>query len=266
MQKTGSIFRLAATLLACSCLMLGGLPPAPAPSPFAPGETLTFNVSWSVFPAGTVVATLKQQSINNQDAYVVDTVARSRGFVSLLFNLRDDLHSVFNPATLCSEQITKSINEGRRHRQTKIVFDNVRHVAILDETDPTRASQPPKHVENPIPACAEDIVTGFYYLRSQPIQVGKSIKVYVNDGSTTHEVVVEVQARERIDTHWGPRYAFRLEPRVFGDLFKRKGRMLIWISDDAQRLPLRIKAMILVGDIVGDLQSVTTTPSSGNSK
>lgn len=257
---------LTAALLAACCLTLGSPPPASNPPPFAPGETLAYNVSWSVFPAGTVVATLHDRRINNQDTYVVDTVARSRGFVSLLFNLRDDFHSVFNPRTLCSDQITKSVNEGRRHHQTQIVFDYARHMAIMDETDPTRPSQPAKHVENAIPACAQDIVTGFYYVRSHPMQVGKTIHVFVNDGSKTHEVVVEVQARERIDTHLGPRYAFRLEPKVFGDLFKRKGRMLIWISDDAQRLPLRIKAMILVGDIVGDLQSASTTPPPASSK
>jgi hypothetical protein len=87
----------------------------------------------------------------------------------------------------------------------------------------------------------------------------------VNDGSKTYEVTVEVQAREPIQTPLGNREAFRVEPKVFGGLFKRKGRMLIWFSDDAQHLPLRIKFLVSIGSLTGTLRSVSqqTAGSSG---
>lgn len=241
----------------------GPLPTSqPASLPFGPGERLVYNVSWSVFPAGQVTAAITEVAAKNgQDALQILTSAHSRGFVSLIYNLSDQFRSIVDPRTLCSQEISKQINEGRRHKQTQIVFDSVRRMAILDEKDLAKPRDPPKHAENAIPACVEDIVTGFYYLRRQPMHVGEQIHVPVNDGSKTHDVIVEVQAREQIDTALGKRFAFRVEPRVFGDLYKKKGRMLIWFSDDAQRLPLRIKAELLVGDIVGNLQSVATPGS-----
>ena len=242
----------------------GGLPPGsePANLPFGPGEKLVYNVSWSVFPAGQVTAAItKVASSNGQDALQVLTTAHSRGFVSLIYNLNDQFRSIVDPQTLCSREISKQISEGRRRKQTQIVFDTARRLAVLDERDLTKPRDAPKHTENAIPACVEDIVTGFYYLRRQPMRVGEPIHVPVNDGSKTHDVIVEVQAREQIDTPLGKRFAFRVEPRVFGDLYKKKGRMLIWFSDDAQRLPLRIKAELSVGNIVGNLQSVTTPGS-----
>ncbi|MGH9430171.1 MAG: DUF3108 domain-containing protein [Terriglobia bacterium] len=253
------------SFLLIAVLACGSAPPpisAPANLPFGPGERLVYNVSWSVFPAGQVTAAVAQVAgKNGQDALQILTTARSRGFVSLIYNLNDQFRSLVDPQTLCSREISKQVNEGRRHKQTQIVFDSARRVAILDEKDLTKPRDPPKHTENAIPACVEDIVTGFYYLRRQPLRVGEPIHVPVNDGSKTQDVVVEVQAREPIDTPLGKRFAFRVEPRVFGDLYKKKGRMLIWFSDDAQRLPLRIKAELLVGDIVGNLQSVTTPGS-----
>jgi hypothetical protein len=51
--------------------------------------------------------------------------------------------------------------------------------------------------------------------------------------------------------------ALRVEPKVFGGLLKRKGRMFIWLSADHRQLPLRIKAVIAVGSITGTLRSVT---------
>ncbi len=256
---------LRVSFLLVAALASGGVPSStfqPPGLPFGPGERLVYNVSWSVFPAGQVTAAVtKEAGKNGRDALQILTTAHSRGFVSLIYNLNDQFRSIVDSKSLCSQEISKQINEGRRHKQTRIVFDSTRRVAILDERDLTKPHDPPKHTENAIPACVEDIVTGFYYLRRQPMHVGGQIHVPVNDGSKTHDVIAEVEAREQIDTALGKRFAFRVEPRVFGDLYKKKGRMLIWFSDDAQRLPLRIKAELLVGDIVGNLQSVATPGS-----
>ncbi len=226
-------------------------------APFVPGEKLTYDVTWSIFRAGEVSATLQRMGSGAADAYEVMTTARSQGFVSLVYDVQNEFRSFFDPQSLCSQRIEKSINEGRRHKQTQITFDGGRQLAILDEHDLAHPKEPPKHAENSAPACTEDVVTAFYYLRRQDFEVGKVIHLPVNDGSKTYDVAVEVQARERIQTPLGNREAFRVEPKVFSGLFKRKGRMLIWFSDDAQHLPLRIKAMIAVGSITGDLKSVS---------
>ena len=236
--------------------------PGTASAPFAPGEKLTYSITWSAFDAGEVTATVQRTANDPHDDYEVVTTARSHGFVSLLYNLNDEFRSRFSPDTSCSAGISKQVVEGRRHKRTEITFDSSRKLAILDEHNLAKPSEPPKHSEEAIPECVQDVVSAFYYLRSQPMQVGDRIHVPVNDGSKTTEVIVEVQAREEIDTPIGRRAAFRVEPTVFGSLYKRKGRMLIWFSDDAQRLPLRIKAIISVGAITGTLQSVTQVPAA----
>jgi hypothetical protein len=233
----------------------------PAPQekalPFERGERLTYDVTWSIFAAGTVTATLGSEGQAPKDNYTVTTTAHSQGFVSLLFNVQNEFRSFFNPQTLCSERISKKINEGRRHKETEIVFDSQRKRAILDERDLNKPHEPPKHAENEIPNCVEDVVTAFYYLRNQDFRIGKPLHLPVNDGSKTYDVTLDVQARERIQTPLGNRLAIRVEPKVFSGLFKRKGRMLVWFSDDDQRLPLRIKFMIAVGPITATLKSVT---------
>jgi hypothetical protein len=239
----------------------------PAPAPLAPGQTLTYDLSWSIFPAGEMVDTFLSDDPNGRAADHIKTTTQSKGVFSLLYNVQDEFYSHFDPQTLCSHRISKKISEGRRRKETELVFDPARRLAILDEHDLAKPGSPLKHAENEIPGCVEDIVTGFFYLRRQPLEIGKEVRVAVNDGSKTHMVSVEVQARERIQTPLGERQAFRLEPKVFDDvLYKRKGRMLIWMSDDSERLPLRIKAMILLGTITGDLRAVTkpapTSPTS----
>ena len=225
--------------------------------PFAPGETLTFDVMWTVFRAGEVTATLATGGEGTHDAYEVTATARSQGFVPLLFYVDNVFRATSSPQTLCSEGIVKKVNEGRRHKDTKIAFDYDRKLALLDERDLNQPEAPPKHAEFDIPPCVEDVVTAFYYLRRQHMEIGHTIELPVNDGSKTQRVVVEVQAREKVQTPMGTFDALRVEPKVFGGLLKRKGRMLIWFSADERHLPLRIKAMIAVGSITGTLRSVT---------
>jgi hypothetical protein len=237
-----------------------GQPQALAPLPFAPGETLTYDMAWGVFPAGQIVATLSSVANRQQDDYEVKTTATSRGFVSLLYPVNDEFRSTFDPRTLCSQRIAKRVSEGRRHLDTHIVFDSQRKLAILDEHDLARLGAPAKHSENEIPPCVEDVIAAFYDVRRLPLRVGEKFNLSINDGSKTSLVLVDVQAREPVHTALGTRQAFRVEPTVFGGLLKRKGRMLIWFSDDAQRLPLRIKAMITAGTLTATLRSASTAP------
>ena len=228
--------------------------------PFEPGETLTYDVNWSIFHAGQIKATLEKQTHGSDDTLVVKTSARSQGFVSLLYKVEDDFKSVLNPDTLCSVQISKQINEGRRHRKTNIIFDHVRKLAILEEQNLNSPHEPPKHTENEIPGCVEDIISAFYYVRSQPLNVGQKIDLAVNDGSKTRRVVVTVLGREKIQTPLGTQQALKAEPDVFESLYaKKRGRMLIWFSDDDNHYPLRVRAMLRQGTITGTLTSVSSS-------
>ena len=231
------------------------------PQPFSPGETLNYDVNWSVFPAGKLSVTLSNDKEGSDDAFLVTTAASSQGFVSLLYKVQDEFQSFFNPQTLCSIKILKQINEGSNHRMTKITFDHRRGLAILDERYLDDSNKPPKHDEHAIPPCAQDIITAFYYVRSQPLRVGDKVKLAVNDGSKTKIVEAEVKERKKIKTPLGEREALRVIPSVFGNLYeKKKGKVVIWFSDDAYHFPLRIRVSLKLGAITGTLTSISPLP------
>lgn len=233
------------------------------PQAYSPGEKLTFDVSWSIFPAGKVTATLSRDNDGPRDFYRVTTTADSQGFASLLYKVQDEFQSVFNPETVCSIEISKQINEGSRHKITKITFDHDRGLAILDERDAGGGDKHPKHEEHEIPPCAQDIITAFYYVRSQPLHVGQKLKLAINDGSKTKIVVAAVTERKEIQTPLGDREALRVEPTVFGNLYEnKKGKIVIWFSDDEYHFPLRIRAALKMGAITGTLISISPAPRS----
>jgi hypothetical protein len=230
---------------------------------FPPGETLTYDVMWTVFRAGQVTANVQPLNHGGRDDYEITATAQSQGFVSLLFAVQDVFRATSSSETLCSEALVKKVSEGHRRKDTQIAYDYTKKLAILDERDLNQPQAPPKHAEFDIPPCVEDLVTAFYYLRRQHMEIGHNIELPVNDGSKTQRVIVEVQAREKVQTPMGTFDTWRVEPKVFNGLLKRKGNMLIWFSADQRQLPVRIKAVISVGTITGTLQSVTNkTPAS----
>src|ERR1700676_2450065 len=100
--------------------------PGRARTPIAPPvvreETLNSDVGWSVFTAGKVVATLKSPENNPGGLAEIITTARSQGFASLLFKVQDDFHSYFDPHSLCSSRILRTVDENIRHRRIEIDF------------------------------------------------------------------------------------------------------------------------------------------------
>ena len=109
-----------------------------------------------------------------------------------------------------------------------------------------------------IPNNTQDIVSTFYYLRNHPnvdkLKVGEAIAIDMFfDGETT-KFKLKFIGREDIDTKFGkiPTMVFR--PLVqSGRVFKEQESLTVWISDDNNKLPIRIKAELAIGSIKADL-------------
>ena len=206
-----------------------------------------------MFTAGRARLTLSQDTVAGRAVWRATASAQSTGFVSRLYKVDDTFRSFFHNGALCSEEVQKTIHEGRRHREIRVEFQNNRHMAVVRETDLSNNSLV-RLEEHSIPPCAFDVVSALYYVRGQKLEVGKTLKVPVNDGSRTMKIEVEVQAREEIKTPAGVFQAIRLEPQVFGGtLFKRSGRMFLWLSDDPAHRLLQLKAKLFFGTITAAL-------------
>ena len=236
--------------------------PAPRHVPFEVGETLTYNVSWKIFDAGIATMTLAEKfRFQNEEVYKVTATARSTGILSTLFKVMDIFESHFQAREICSRRLSKSIREGSRQRDSLLVFDPKTRQAKLEEKDLNRPDLPPKHSESPIPLCVQDVLSALYIIRTKNLKVGEQFIFPINDGGKTYDVGVEVQAAEEIKTPAGMFQTLRLEPRVFDGLFKNKGRMFLWITNDDEKMPIQLKAKINIGTITAALSKVSKAPA-----
>lgn len=224
--------------------------------PFSAGEKLRYSVRWRLVPAGEAELTLGKDDAA-PGGWKATAKANSMGYVSNVYKVEDEYQSSFRNSTFCSSEIRKVINEGDRHRKVTLQFDQRRRLALLRDQE-NRANAPPDRQEqSAIPSCVHDILSAVYFARTQSLTVGQSFEIPVNDGTRTVSIRVEVQAKEEIQTPIGKFQAIRVEPDVFsGNLFKEKGRMFIWFSDDLDRLPVQLRAQMGIGTITATLAAV----------
>lgn len=225
--------------------------------PFEVGEKFTYNVSWKVFDAGIATMTLAERTVfQNEEIYKINATVRSTGIVSTLFKVVDVFESFFQSRELCSRRIVKSIEEGRRHRNTVVSFDPKNRQARMEDKDLNRPDLPAKQTTSPIPECVQDVISALYLIRTKNLRVGDLIHFPINDGGRTYDVGVEIQAQEEVRTPAGTFQTLRLEPRVFDGLFKSKGRMFVWLTNDSDKMPVQLKAKINIGTITAVLTQV----------
>jgi hypothetical protein len=218
---------------------------------FPYGQTLHYEGEWRFWTAG--LATLRIERSGSQE-HVIAT-ADSSGAVALLYRVQDRFNAYLDSKSLCSYKLVKHTEEGSHRRDTVITFDYSRGKAVLEEHNLQTNQQ--KKTEDDIPGCVTDVVSGILYVSSLPLQPGATYTFPLNDGSKTVTVQAHVEGKEQIKTPAGTFQTIRVGPEGdSGTLLKNKGRIWIWYTDDAQHLPVEIRAKLFWGTLTVYLTNI----------
>jgi Protein of unknown function (DUF3108) len=208
---------------------------------FPVGQTYVYGGEWRLFNAG--IGTLRMEQAG-QEHRIVGT-ADAAGTVALLYHVQDRLESFLDPSTFCSHQTSRHIEEGFRRVETHITFDYQHGKAVLDHKNIKKKES--KHEEHDIPNCVTDMLSSVYYVASLPLLTGKTYSFPINDGGPTVTVVVHVEAREQVKTPAGTFNAIRVQPETASGVLRDKGKIWVWYSDDAARVPVQMRARMSWG-------------------
>jgi hypothetical protein len=230
-------------------------PPA-AGYKFPNGQTLQYKGEWRIFEAG--VATLRMDAAGGQQRIV--GTADSTGFVAKLFRVHDIFESFLDARSFCSLQLTKHVEEGSRVREINIRFDNAAKKSILDQRVPSTGET--KHAENDTPGCVTDVLSGIFYIGSLKLEPGMSYVFPMNDGGKTVDVRLQVEGRETIKTDAGTFNTVRVRPEGGTG----RANVMIWYTDDAAHIPVRLKSKAYWGALTMTLKRIArSTATAGGS-
>lgn len=253
--RFSAVFALAVGLAAAVYGQNGSAAPS-AKRPFAAGEELAYEgkISKSLI-RGIAVADLTftvSQSGPDGD-FVVKADARSKGTLTRLFrySFEQEIESIFDSLVTQVESTKKRDVQKDRIRESEAIFDYDERQVTYTEIDPKEPMRPPRKIASDIGPETHDMVSAIYRLRTLPLAVNSTYHLTVSDSGLVYKIPVRVLGREVQKTAVGRVTCFRVEPNVFGPgrLIEREGSMIIWITDDARRIPVRAQVNSPVGRI-----------------
>jgi len=167
----------------------------------------------------------------------------SKGFFARLFNLkfREQVESTVEPITFTIQKTTILDEQGKRVRTTETTFDASKGRMIWTSRDPNNPAAEPRHAITEFSGQLQDVLSAIYFIRTQPLEVGKTFAVYIGDGGKVYTIPVKVVEKKRMKTILGRVDVLKVNPELFGPdrlIDKEKGEFSIWITDDARHIPV----------------------------
>jgi len=242
--------------------------------PFEPTEELVYegeftrailrgvNIAELRFTANrTQLSSTNQPNGGQQQALRFTVEAETKGILSKLFkiNYHQRVESTVEPNSFSVLQTTKLDEQGKRKRTSEAVFDKAAGKVVWTERDPTDPTREPRVVTNPASGAVQDIASAFYYLRTQPLELGRRFEILISDSGQVYRIPVAVTERKKMKTVLGQVQTLRVEPEIFGEdrLVRGKGKISIWFTDDARRVPVRARINNEMGTLDIKLKSMS---------
>ena len=222
-------------------------------SPYKNGEWLNFKLSYSGWiKAGKASLTLKEDKLN--ELYHVKAIGKTTGPIKWFFKVEDYYQSYFSNKTGLPKKFIRKINEGGHTKNLTIDFDQTTNKAIVNNIKKNSVK------EFTTKANVHDMLSVFYFLRNnyslEEIKKAKDLSVDMFFDSENYEFKMKFLGIETINTKFGKIKCIKLRPFVqSGRVFKEKESLTLWISADKNKIPIRIKADLVVGSIRVDLDA-----------
>lgn len=221
-------------------------------SSFKEGEFLKYKIHYGLLNAGFTSLEIRE----TEDENTLHAIGKgwTTGMVGMVFRVDDNYETFFDKNTHRPIHFIRKVNEGGYTKDKEIFFDFKKHKARVvnhkKETDSTY------FIQNDV----KDMLQSFYYVRSinfDEYDENDTIDVRMFFDEQMYMVKVLVLGRERLKTKFGEIDCVVIRPLVQeGRVFKDEENVTLWVSDDRNKIPIRIKASILVGSVKADLIEV----------
>jgi hypothetical protein len=218
-----------------------------SPRAVRPGESLRFSVQYGVIHAGTAWLEVPgAREYEGRPVVLLVARAESNGFFSSFYKVRNRIESYWDSTGHYSLRYTERRHEGKYHAESDIRFDYDKQEAVYKDGRTF-----------PIPPNVQDALSSFYYTRLQALPLGGSVMFDYHASRKSAPMEVRVLGRQKVKTPAGTFSCVAIEPVLkAGGIFKNKGRLVIWLTDDERRIPVLMKSKVMIGSVKVVLQEV----------
>jgi hypothetical protein len=212
---------------------------------FGVGERFEFSVGYGMIKAGTAVMEIPEiVKFAGKKCYHIISTAQSNKFFSVFFKVNDKVESLMDVHELYSLRFDKHLREGKFKADISTLFDQENHLALYQNNQDTFS----------VPAYVQDVLSAFYFVRTQDLKVGQSIFVDNHADKKNYPLEVRVLRKEKVKVPAGTFDCLVVEPILKASgIFQQKGKLTVWLTDDEIKMPVLMKSKVVIGSISTEL-------------
>lgn len=228
---------------------------------FTTGETLTYRIHYGLINAAEAIMHVddKYHYLNGRPCYKIDVYGNTTGLFDVMFRIRDNWGAYVDTAALVPHKAYRDIEEGKYRKYEIVNFEHPKDKATVINLD-KETKKPKKKGEFPIPDEVFDMVSAYYYLRTvdfRKLKVGEVVTVKSFYENEVYEVDIKFLGRELLKTKVGDINALIISPILpENSLFDGANPVKAWISDDMNKVPLKVQAKLTVGALEIDIKEM----------
>lgn len=220
---------------------------------FGLGEKLEYKVGYQFVKAGDAYFHVQPKSFmfKGRPCYDIRFEVRSLKSLDWLYKVQDIYRTLVDIDGIYPYYFEQKIREGGYRKDAKAQFDHQAKRAYVDDKS--------YH----FPAFTHDIVSAFYFVRTMDLSSKKKgevvqLKNFVDD--STYTLGVRIHGKQTVSVQAGTFNCVLVEPMVTkGGLFKSEGKILLWLTDDDRKVPVKVSTKVLIGAIEAELTNFSGT-------
>jgi uncharacterized protein YktA (UPF0223 family) len=221
---------------------------------FEDGEWFKFRIHYGVFNASYAELKVSKARFKGRPVYHIKGKGKSTGLLHLFFKVDDNYETYIDRETVKPYRFIREIDEGGHTKDIQIDFDHEAGTALVK--DKKNKEETTVNIE----PYTQDMISAFYHLRNivdlETLQLGDEFTLPMFFDKENFEFKLKYLGEEIVKTKFGQVASLKFRPYVqSGRVFKEEESLTVWISKDANKIPLRIKAKLAVGSLTADLQS-----------
>ncbi|MGB3588908.1 MAG: DUF3108 domain-containing protein [Tunicatimonas sp.] len=229
---------------------------------FGTGEILKYRIHYGFISAAEAIMQVQDgyYDVNGRSCYKIDVFGNTTGFADVLYSVRDNFGAYVDTTSILPMQSYRYIQEGGYRKNEMVNFDHENDMATVLKLDKETRVVKDKELF-PVPNNVVDIVGGYYFLRTLDYSDYDKGDVIPLEGFFDEEIYnieVKIIGRELLRTKVGEINSIIVAPSLPENSFfeNSKDPVKVWMSDDSNKVPLKIKAKLAIGAIEIDIKEM----------
>ncbi|HEY8400771.1 MAG TPA: DUF3108 domain-containing protein, partial [Cytophagaceae bacterium] len=226
-------------------------------------EYFRFSIDYAFMKTGQITIESEEHTImvNNTPCYKVNVNAQIKGAAGWLTSLNNNYSTYVDTLSLLPVKFTRDLQENKYLKKEFTLFHRMEEKAVV--TDTTRKGQM-KIDTFAISHNIQDMISAFFLLRNADfdrLPIGDTLTIDVFMENTSYNIKVKYLGKEKVKSKFakkGKVDAFIIAPLIPSDgLLASEHPVKAWITDDEQKIPLKIQLKLVVGAVSMELQEYT---------